>query len=72
MEEQVVSLFSGVNGFLDEVKVQDVVRFEQMLLDNIREKGTDILSAISTEEAISEATEEKLRTFIGDFVASFS
>ena len=72
MEEQVVSLFSGVNGFLDNVKVQDVVRFEQMLLDNIREKGTDILSAISTEEAISEETEEKLRTFIGDFVASFS
>ena len=72
MEEQVVSLFSGVNGFLDEVKIQDVVRFEQMLLDNIREKGIDILNAISTEEAISEETEEKLRTFIGDFVASFS
>ena len=72
MEEQVVSLFSGVNGFLDEVKIQDVVRFEQMLIDNIREKGIDILSAISTEEAISEETEEKLRTFIGDFVASFS
>ena len=72
MEEQVVSLFSGVNGFLDEVKIQDVVRFEQTLLDNIREKGIDILSAISTEEAISEETEEKLRTFIGDFVASFS
>ena len=72
MEEQVVSLFSGVNGFLDDVKIQDVVRFEQMLLDNIREKGIDILSAISTEEAISEETEKKLRTFIGDFVASFS
>ena len=72
MEEQVVSLFSGVNGFLDEVKIQDVVRFEQMLIDNIREKGIDILSAISTEEAISEETEKKLRTFIGDFVASFS
>ena len=72
MEEQVVSLFSGVNGFLDEVKIQDVVRFEQMLLDNIREKGIDILSAIRTEEAISEETEKKLKTFIGDFVASFS
>ena len=72
MEEQVVSLFSGVNGFLDKVKIQDVVRFEQMLLDNIREKGIDILNAISTEEAISEETEGKLRTFIGDFVASFS
>ena len=72
MEEQVVSLFSGVNGFLDKVKIQDVVRFEQMLLDNIREKGIDILSAIRTEEAISEETEGKLKTFIGDFVASFS
>ena len=72
MEEQVVSLFSGVNGFLDNVEIGDVVRFEQGLLSSIRESGAEILDAIRAEEAISEKTEEKLKAFISDFAASFS
>ena len=72
MEEQVVAIFSGVNGFLDSIAVNDVVRFESALMDAIREKGADILEAIRTDEAISDETEEKLKSFIGDFVGSFS
>ncbi|MBT4938179.1 MAG: F0F1 ATP synthase subunit alpha, partial [Rhodospirillaceae bacterium] len=37
MEEQVVSLFAGVNGFLDGIEIRDVVRFEQALLDAVRD-----------------------------------
>ena len=72
MEEQVVAIFSGVNGFLDSIPVDEVVRFESALMDAVREKGADILEAIRTDEAISDATEEKLKSFIGDFVGSFS
>ena len=72
MEEQVISLFAGVQGFLDAVEIKDVVRFEQALLSSIREKGADILAAIRDEEAISDETNEKLKTFIGDFVNSFA
>jgi F-type H+-transporting ATPase subunit alpha len=72
MEEQVVSLFSGVKGFLDTIEIKDVVRFEYALLNNIREKGADILAAIRDEEEISDETDGKLRTFIGDFVKTFT
>ena len=72
MEEQVISLFSGVQGFLDTIEIKDIVRFEQALLSSIREKGADILAAIRDEEAISDETDEKLKTFIGDFVNSFA
>ena len=72
MEEQVVSLFSGVQGFLDTIEINDVVRFEQALLISIRDKGADILKAIRDEEAISDDTDEKLRTFIGDFLKTFA
>jgi F-type H+-transporting ATPase subunit alpha len=72
MEEQVVSLFSGVQGFLDTIEINDVVRFEQALLNSIRDKGADILAAIRDEEAISDDTDEKLRTFIGDFLKTFA
>ena len=72
MEEQVVSLFSGVQGFLDTIEIKDVVRFEQALLTSVREKGADILATIREEEAISDETDGKLKIFIGDFVKSFA
>ncbi len=71
MEEQVVSLFAGVQGFLDAIEIKDIVRFEQALLNSVREKGADILSTIRQEEAISDETDEKLKTFIDAFVKSF-
>ena len=72
MEEQVVSLFCGVNGYLDGIEVRDVVRYEQAMLDSIREKGADILAAIRADEAVSEETEEKLNSFLDDFTKSFA
>jgi len=72
MEEQVVSLFSGVEGFLDGIEINEVVRFEQLLMASIREKGADILSIIRDEKAISDDTSGKLKRFISDFVESFS
>ena len=72
MEEQVVSLFSGVEGFLDGIEINEVVRFEQLLMASIRENGTDILSTIRDEKAISDDTSGKLKRFISDFAESFS
>jgi F-type H+-transporting ATPase subunit alpha len=72
MEEQVVSLFSGVQGFLDTIEIKDVVRFEHALLNNIRTKGADILASIRDEEEISDETDAKLRTFIDGFVKTFT
>jgi F-type H+-transporting ATPase subunit alpha len=72
MEDQVVSLFAGVQGFLDTIEINDVVRFEQALLTSVRDKGAEILATIRDEEAISDETEGKLKDFIGDFVKSFA
>ncbi|WP_207455151.1 F0F1 ATP synthase subunit alpha [Azospirillum sp. SYSU D00513] len=71
VEEQVVSIFAGVKGYLDKIKTEDVNRFERALLDAIRGKGADILSTIRTEKQISPATEERLRAFIDDVSKSF-
>ena len=71
MEEQVVAIYSGVNGFVDDIPVNDVVRFEAALMAAIRDKGQDILITIRTEQEISDATAEKLNTFIGDFASAF-
>ena len=72
MEEQVVSIFCGVNGYLDKIEVGEVVSFEKALLDGIRKNGKDILEAIRDEGAISDEVEEKLKSFIADFLSSYS
>ncbi|MEI7606785.1 MAG: F0F1 ATP synthase subunit alpha [Rhodospirillaceae bacterium] len=71
VEEQVVSIFAGVRGFLDRIKVEDVNRFEKQLLEEIKLKGADILTAIRNEKALSPATEEKLKAFVGEFAKVF-
>ncbi len=71
IEEQVLSLFAGVRGYLDGIEVKDISRFEQSMLDEARDKGADILDAIRTEGKISDATEEKLTAFMGNFTTAF-
>ena len=72
VEEQVVSIFAGVRGYLDTVAVGDITRFETRLLSEIRAKHSDILTAIRTENEIKPATEEKLKSFMESFVKAFA
>ena len=71
VEEQVVSIFSGVKGYLDKIKVEDVNRFEQKFLAEIRSKGADILATIRNEKQITSATEERLKAFLDNFSKVF-
>ncbi len=72
VEEQVVSIFAGVKGYLDKVPVDDVTRFEQGLLSEVRAKHQDILKAIREEKKISDATDKALRTFLEKFAKAFA
>jgi len=72
VEEQVISIFAGVRGYLDPIAVTDVTRFERGLLDEIRAKGQEILAAIRTEQAISDETDTKLTAFIDGYAKTFA
>ncbi|PNR00153.1 F0F1 ATP synthase subunit alpha [Azospirillum argentinense] len=71
VEEQVVSIFSGVKGYLDKIKVEDVNRFEQKFLAEVRSKGAGILATIRNEKQITSATEERLKAFLDNFSKVF-
>ena len=71
VEEQVVAIYAGVRGFLDGIAVGEIGRFETALLGEARSKGADILAAIRDEQTISEATDQRLKAFLGDFVKVF-
>jgi F-type H+-transporting ATPase subunit alpha len=72
VEEQVVSIFAGVRGFLDTIKVDDVNRFEKAYLDEVKAKLADVLEAVRTEREISKASDDKLTAFLTNFVKTFA
>ncbi len=71
VEEQVVSIFSGVKGFLDNVELNQIKSFEKKLLAKIKSEAPDILTNIKSSGKMDESTEEKLKNFIGDFKKGF-
>jgi F-type H+/Na+-transporting ATPase subunit alpha len=46
VEEQVVSIFAGTRGYLDDLDIADVRRFEEGLLEEVRGRASNLLSAI--------------------------
>jgi F-type H+-transporting ATPase subunit alpha len=70
MEEQVVALFAGNEGFLDEVPVAQVPRFQDELREHLRSEGT-ILKAIRETGDVSDETDQKLREAIDSFSNTF-
>ena len=72
VEEQVVVIYAGVNGYLDKLPVGEVRRFEEELLRNIRTKHEDILEAVRTEKQISSDTEAKLKAAVESFSKAFA
>jgi F-type H+-transporting ATPase subunit alpha len=71
MEEQVVAIYAGTNGWLDKVPVAQVPRFHDELREHLRTEGT-ILKAISESGDLSEETEEKLKKELEHFQGVFS
>ncbi|MDP1627349.1 MAG: F0F1 ATP synthase subunit alpha [Parvibaculum sp.] len=72
VEEQVVVIYAGVNGYLDKLPVSSVGRYEQELLRNIRSNHAGILDAIRSEKQISGDTEAKLKSVVENFSKAFA
>lgn len=70
VEDQVVSIWTGTHGYLDDVEVSDVLRFEHELLDYMR-RHTKVLETIADTGQLSEETEEEMRQAVEDFRSGF-
>lgn len=70
VEDQVVSIWTGTNGYLDDVEVSDVLRFEHELLDYMR-RHTNVLETIAETGQLSEETEDEMRQAVEDFRSGF-
>jgi F-type H+-transporting ATPase subunit alpha len=72
VEEQVVVIYAGVNGYLDPLPVSAVRRFEDELLRFMRAEHPDILTAIRDTKEISKETGDKLKAAVDKFAKAFA
>jgi F-type H+/Na+-transporting ATPase subunit alpha len=71
VEEQVVSMFVGTNGYLDELPLEHVQRFEREFLDFMRLKHADLLDEIIVKRDLSDDLQKKLHTIVKEYLPSF-
>jgi F-type H+-transporting ATPase subunit alpha len=72
MEEQVVVIYAGVNGYLDPLPVNKVRGFEQGLLTLLRAKHNDILESIRNSRDLDDATAGKLKGAVDGYARTFA
>lgn len=71
VEEQVIVLYAGVKGYLDQIPAAKIKEFEHKLIEEIRFKYDSILKSIKLKQEIIESTEQELKLMLEKFVPSF-
>ncbi|SHG92997.1 ATP synthase F1 subcomplex alpha subunit [Thermosyntropha lipolytica DSM 11003] len=72
MEEQVVVIYAGVNGFLDDIPTEKIAEFEQDYLKFLHSAHPDILATIRDTGKLEDDTKEKLNKAIVEFKSTFA
>ncbi|MBI5214421.1 MAG: F0F1 ATP synthase subunit alpha [Ignavibacteriae bacterium] len=71
VENQVVSIFFGTNGFLDEIPLQHVRRYEQELHEMMELKHRSLLDEIAEKKELTKEISDQLTSIAKEFTASF-
>jgi F-type H+-transporting ATPase subunit alpha len=71
VEKQIVSIFYGTNGYLDQLSIADVQRFETEILELFEIKHKDLLKEIAEKKEISVSINDKLKQIGDEFLKSF-
>jgi len=71
VEDQVISIFAGANGFLDSLEVEQVLPFEAGLLKFIKANKADVRRELTEKQEIDEGLRNKLTAAIKEFKDSF-
>ena len=69
--EQVISVFCGVKGYLDDIDLKDISEFENKILSKCNSENPEILEAIKKSGKLEEETEKSLIKLIEELKKSF-
>ena len=65
--QQVIAVFSGVKGFLDDVEIADIKNTEKRIYEKIKSSNPEIIDSINTSGKLDEEVEKKLISIIEQF-----
>jgi F-type H+-transporting ATPase subunit alpha len=71
VEKQVVVIFAGTNGFLDEIPIEHVQRYESELLEMMDLKHSDLLASIAEKKELSDDIAARVKSVLKDFTDAF-
>ena len=68
--EQVITVFTGVRGYLDDVELNQIKNFEKDILEKIKKEKNEIISSIQTTGKLEKETEDSLIQIIQEYKKS--
>jgi len=71
VEEQVIVIFAGVNGFLDKIDISDITKFEEELLLQLKSGGKELISELKKSQNISDKLKLKIESFVSNVTKKF-
>ncbi|MDJ0276524.1 F0F1 ATP synthase subunit alpha [Sphingomonas sp. 2R-10] len=71
-EEQVASIFAGTQGYLDTVPVNDVTRYEQAMLSDLRANHPQVLAKIRDTKDLGDEAKSGLKAALDHFAKTFA
>jgi F-type H+-transporting ATPase subunit alpha len=70
--DQVLSIYSGVRGFLDKIETSKISDFQVKFLEGLRSEHGDIFDEINTTGNFSDESDQKIEAYLEKFTANFS
>ena len=72
VENQIVLIYAGLNGFMDDIAITDIVKFEAGLMDYLMQRKAELLEKIITEKKISDEIKSDVEASITEYKAGFT
>ena len=71
VEEQVISIYAGVKGYLDNIDNNKIKEFETKLLETVRTKSPEMLKSISDTGKLDDQKEDNLKNILDNLREDF-
>ena len=72
VENQIVLIYAGLNGFMDDIETDQIAKFELGLMEYFGQRQADLLEKIITEKKISDEIKSSVESAISEFKAGFT
>jgi F-type H+-transporting ATPase subunit alpha len=71
VEAQILSIFAGINGYVDDLPIEQVRSFEQELIKFFDEGGADLKKDLASKKSLDKELTEKIKKALDGFKREF-